>query len=524
MSERHARIVVSGVMVLGVGVAHGGGLLLPGSGPVSTGRAGAAVASQDDPSALGINPAGLAAVDGTMIHLGSTFISFHLTFNRAGTYDDDPDHDFAWEGTEYGAVSDDSKPAIGFGQFQAVPVIAVASDLGGKVKGLVFAAGVFAPNAYPTRSVDADYTLEDPSRPPPPSRYDVVEQTAAIILPSIAVAYRPMDQLDLGARFSAGFGEIDATTTVWGLVNFEEWSGRDARFHVTAKDNFIPAFALGARFRPTDSIELGATWNSAVSFDGRGTGSADTGSGNEINNMPATIIPPTPGTERCEPGGRVGALKTCVAFDLPMNAAIGGRYIIRDGAGAQVADIEANVQWEQWSAASDQTVTVDGGASVDGSTIALPLNTSQIRHNFQDTFSLRLGGSYQRVMGPGLVTVRGGAAYDTAAAPKHWERIDLDGAARLMLAAGASLTLSKVRIDIGGGIVHEGQRTQGTGCNVVQVNQGCNGAAQLPPDKRPGPDPVQPLADPSGQQQNPINEGVFSSGYSMFMLGVTTWF
>ena len=40
--------------------AHAGGLFLPGSGAISTSRAGAAIASTDDGEALGINPAGLA--------------------------------------------------------------------------------------------------------------------------------------------------------------------------------------------------------------------------------------------------------------------------------------------------------------------------------------------------------------------------------------------------------------------------------------------------------------------------------
>lgn len=530
MRERHARTIGLGctvAMLASAGVAHAGGLLLPGSGPVSTGRAGAAIASTEDPSALGVNPAGLAAVKGTMIYIGTSLISFHQTFTRAGTYDDVPGRDDPWEGTPYGPVSEDSKPAIGFGQFQAVPVIAIASDLGGKVKGLVVAAGIFAPNAYPTRSFASDYVLEDPNTPPPPTRYDVVEQTAAIVLPSIAVAYRPIDSLDVGARFSAGFGSIDATTTVWALTNFEEWSGKDGRFHVEAKDNFIPAFALGARFRPTPAIELAASWTSSLAFNGRGPGDAIVGSGGDItgSGTAAVIIPSPPGLEQCEAGGTRDALKACVKFQLPMTATLGARYIFRDASGAQVADVEANVDFEQWSQASTQEVKVDGWASVDGVDANLPLQVSNIKHNFQDTYSLRLGGSYQRVLGPGLVTVRGGVAYDTKAAKEGWERLDLDGAARTTIAAGASLTLKRVRIDIGGGIVHEGTRTQGIGCNPTVMGRGCDGVTPLPaPAVRSGPDPIQPLSDSGAQQVSPFNQGAISSGYGLLMVGVNTWF
>ena len=135
-------------------------------------------------------------------------------------------------------MSDDSKPAIGVGPFQAVPTLAVAHSLDKFVKGLTIGAGIYAPTAYPARRMGADYTLEDPNTPPPPTRYDVIEQNAAVVLPSIMVAYRPIDKLDLGARFSSGFGDIEATTYVWGLANFEEWAGKDAKFHVKVKDMF----------------------------------------------------------------------------------------------------------------------------------------------------------------------------------------------------------------------------------------------------------------------------------------------
>ena len=52
------------------GTAAAGGLFLPGSGAVSTSRAGASVASVDDGEAIGLNPAGLAKSKGTVITLG----------------------------------------------------------------------------------------------------------------------------------------------------------------------------------------------------------------------------------------------------------------------------------------------------------------------------------------------------------------------------------------------------------------------------------------------------------------------
>lgn len=505
--------------------AHAGGLYLPGSGPVSVARAGASVASLDDPSAIGVNPAGIAGTHGTVVYLGASLVSFNMTFHRYGVHEDVPGRTDPWEGQPYAAVSDDSKPKIGVGPFQAIPTIAVASSLDKLVKGLVVGAGIYAPTAYPNRRMGADYVLEDPTRAPTPTRYDVVEQSAAVVLPSIMVAYRPIEKLDIGARFSAGFGDIDATTYVWGLNNFEEYAGKDAKFHVKVKDWFVPAFGLGARYRVSPNIEVGAAWASAINVEAKGTGTTQQGSGVVLGTTVPTIIPVDDSAALCEKGGTAAALKACVNITLPQTVTVGGRYILRDANAAQVADVELNVAWEEFSAASNQEVIVDGWASIDGTTGAgAPLNKSSIRHNFKDTFSFRLGGSYQRVMGPGLVTFRGGVAYDTTAAKEGWERADLDGAARTTATAGASLTLKKVRIDVGGGIVYEGTRTQAVNCVNDTQGRGCNGGPPLPQDDRTGPDPIQPIAGSGSQQTSPINQGAIKSGYGLLMLGVTTWF
>jgi long-subunit fatty acid transport protein len=514
--------------------AHAGGLVVPGSGPVSTGRAGAAVASIDDPAAIGINPAGLAKTKGTVLHVGSALINYSQTVHRTGVYEvdgDDPDT-HPWNGQPFGPVSDSSKPAIGLGPFQAVPVIAVSSDLGGKVKGLVVAAGVFAPNAYPVRNMDGDYEIEDPNRPPPPTRYDTLKQKAAVVLPSIAVAYRVNDKLDVGGRFSWGFADLEATTYVWGLQNFSEWAGKDGEFSVKVKDNFIPAFGFGATFRPTDAIELGANFHSMVDVAAKGTGSTVTGSGTGLAGNAVTVIPidEVEGyTPLCAPGGTRESLKACVNLSLPMMATVGGRYVVRGDDGRQKADVELNVQWENWSGSSNYQVIVDGFAAVElaPAPVGLALRPSFIRHNLKDTFSVRLGGSYSLPVGKNELTLRTGIAHDTAAAKEGWQRADFDGAARWTAAAGASFSFGSWRIDGGGGIVYEGSRSQGRECQTVAQfpPQGCGpNMEQLGVDDRIGPDPTQPTSDAEGQVESPFTHGTIESGYVLLLLGVTKQF
>jgi hypothetical protein len=115
-------------------------LLLPGSGAVSSGRAGASVASAEDGEALSLNPSGMARGSGTRVQIGAAIINYYMTFARNGTYDDLPNDAQSYEGQAYPIVEQDAEPALGIGRYQPVPVIAVVSDLGGAVPNLTAAA------------------------------------------------------------------------------------------------------------------------------------------------------------------------------------------------------------------------------------------------------------------------------------------------------------------------------------------------------------------------------------------------
>jgi hypothetical protein len=158
---------------------------------------------------------------------------------------------------------------------------------------------------------------------------------------------------------------------------------------------------------------------------------------------------------------------------------------------------------------------------------AIDLKDSIIAHGFRNTFGARLGGSYVIPVGSNSVVARGGIAYDTAAAKEGWERVDIDGSARTMIAAGASYALPRVRFDLGFGTILEGTRTDSRTCNpaVVSPAEGCGpGMAVQPIADRQGPDPVNPLVVPESQLESPINQGTYKSHYVLFMLGATTWF
>lgn len=533
--------VVGGLSVLAIsaGAARAGGLLLPGSGAISTSRAGASVASVWGGDAIAINPAGLDIGHGTQITISAALIDYSLSFQRNGVYEATGREDMngnpaplPWEsqyvGQPYQEVHDESSPPVGLGPFQAVPVIAIASDLGGKIPGLFVGAGLWAPNAYPTRKIGDDYQIDDPNTPPPVSRYDIVKQEAAVILPTIAVAYRVMPKLDLGARFSWGIANVKAKVFLWGVPqNFQEYVGKESIFQLDAKDNFVPNFAFGVRFRPTPAIELGGVWSSQLEVHAKGTGVATPSADLNVGGVPVVLVPldaTNPDPTKCsKKQGTMQKLEACTNFALPMLAKIGGRYIFRDADGAERGDIELDTEWEHWGAdrVSNYEVIVDAEA------MNVQLKHTFIRHGWQDTFSVRLGGGYNFAVGPGLLTARGGLSYDTAAAKSGWERLDVDGAGRTMFAIGGGYKLPKWQVDAGLAYVYEGTRDVGRDppCNPTISNRGCSGSGEETPiNDRIGPDPVNPIVELRAQNENPFNQGTYKSHYFLLALGVSTYF
>jgi len=538
-------VAIASTLLLPPVAAHAGGLLLPGSGAVSTSRAGAAVASASDGEALSINPAGLAKSKGTQITLSMAIISYAMEFTRRGSYDPIVEEALPYEDTPYPTVRNDASPPLGIGSFQPVPVFAITSDLGGAVPGLTLALGLYAPTAYPFRDMCTElpsgcekYAFNgDFNTPPPPQRYDIVRQEAAIILPTVGAAYRISDQLDVGARFSAGWAHVKSTTTIWAnLNNYNEYVKNDAEFTVDATDNFIYGFGLGVTFRPTPVIEIGANYSSAISVNAKGTAVSENGPNASLNGLPLVILPAADEAARCAPGGTRDAQKACVEFDLPMTATLGGRYLFFGKDGKNRGDVELNVGWENWGSkrASDYRVVVDADVYVrdanGNENYAISLRDNEVRHGFKDTFSARLGGSYKIPSGEtNEIILRGGVGHDTAAAKDGWLRADIDGAARTTLTLGAGYRAKRWEVNIGGGAILEGSPENTGDCNPTGPGAGqtfgCGpNNTENPAEDRRGPDPITPVLLPDKQAENPVTQGTYSAHYVMFMLGFSTWF
>lgn len=532
--------------------AAAGGVMVPGAGAISTSRAGAAVASAEGGEALVLNPAGLAKSAGTTITLSAAMIQYAMEFQRRGTYEDVELQDYPYEGQPYARSRNDVSPPLGIGKFQPVPVFVVTSDLGGAVSGLTLALGVYAPNAYPFRDMCSElaagcqkYVFNNDAGAPPSTRYDIMKQEASVLLPSLAAAYRVLPALDVGLRLSWGTASIKSTSALWGALdpNYEEDVQKDGTFAIDASDGFVPQFGLGVAYRPTPNLEIGFNYSSQLDIHGKGTSVSQLGP-DAGGGLPASLGPSPDAEARCATGGDLMVQKACVDFALPRHAELGARYKFLDAAGRLKADVELHLGWENWGAGctideltdgscvspSDFRVTADTHVYLNG-VPALPLNDAIVRHGLQDSFAVRLGGSYHVPLGEPRsdgesrrVILRGGIGHDTAAARDGWLRADLDGAARTMLAVGAAYRAHSFEISVGGGAILEGSPSNpGTGgggapCNPTEAAPGC-GAGEPQ-----GPDPIAPLRDPDDQLESPIAQGDYKAHYVLVMLGVTAWF
>jgi long-subunit fatty acid transport protein len=287
-----------------------------------------------------------------------------------------------------------------------------------------------------------------------------------------------------------------------------------------AKDTFVPGWSAGLAYRPTPALELAAQYTAAMKSHAVGTAIITPSKDARLSNQPVfftNAIEPDP---LCQPGTDPNALKACVDFMLPMFASVGGRYKFLDAAGNLRGDIELNVQWEDWSAASDTKASVKG--LINGE---IDIKDAYVRHGFRDTASIRLGGSHVSPVAGHDLTLRGGVAYDTGAAKAGWERLDFDGAARIMTTAGASYRLDRYQFDLGAGVALQGTRNVGGDCNPTKTMRGCVGdGTETPVLDRAGWDPGQAAFPLESQAENPVNHGQYKSHYVLLMLGATTWF
>ena len=457
MKVRGILSVVSLIVV--VQPARAGGLFVPGSGAISTSRAGAAVASTDDGEALSINPAGLAKTDGIKLTISATLIQYFMSFTRRGTYDPITLEDRPYEGQDYVSRRERSEAAA---RHRQVP--AAAGDR--RRRGTSAAAFRASRSRRPLHAERLSVPRHDERlRVPDRSGRRLHGRAAADALrhheagerAAVAVdrrAYRITPDLDVGVRLTAGNLKSKTQSSCGARPATSKRTSRRTRCsppRSATVSSRPPASASTYRIGPT--IELGANWTSPVSSRRRARRRA----WRARASITSREIGPVPDDEgRCaRPGGTMEAQKACICLQLPMTATIGGRYKFLDESGSEIGDVELDVELGELGQDAATSTTrasstrLHGAGSVPRADRRRPLHQRQLLHADQQHErreprqprpQRHVRSSARRQLrnsrsAQSKIVARGGLAYDTRAAKEGWLRANFDGAARHMTRA-----------------------------------------------------------------------------------------
>lgn len=398
--------------VLATERARAGGFEFPDNGTEALGRGAAFTAKADDPTAVLYNVAGLARQRGTKVLVDGNITFASYTFQRSGTYPDNPaDPKTPWGGQPFPLVKDTSSPFF-------APFLAATTDLG--FDRLTLALAAFGPSGVGVHT----YPLGVEGTPSP-ARYDLVQAKTTIIYPTLAAAYRVLPWLDVGIGLSLAVGNFNLTTISYAdsdkapmLCKNAEYQPCDAQNNLQTKGtSFAPSF--GVMVRPYEWLSLGANFRTGYTIDSTGTAKAQ--------------LPPALQALSMTPFDPAAAE---FITSIPWVLRLGGRYITMEK-GREKWDAELDFTFEGW-----------GGAQGEGPLVKIPKLGSgmfeqddihpTVQHHMNNTFSIRAGGAYNMDAGDGdTLTLRGGLFYDASSTDSAYTRVDFDTLSKVGLTLGA---------------------------------------------------------------------------------------
>jgi long-subunit fatty acid transport protein len=473
--------------------AWAGGFELPGNGTEALGRAGAFTAKADDLTALEYNVAGLGRQRGTRLLFDSNILWNNQSFQRAGVYP-----------ASNGILGPDGQPmSNGFvgqpfpkvtnhaGAFYA-PFFGVSSDLG-ILDRWTFAIGFYGPSSYGKRNYGETVQVKakDGSTvtAPAPQRYDVTATDLLLAFPTVAAAVRATHWLDIGLAFQLVYASLDLSNI--SLVYLS--SGKCQSFEDVDCDSLtrirtstiavIPP-SLGLMFHPARFFDIGANLRPGFDVDTSGTAGGTKPQG--LNG-----------------GGVIMPDKAEFKTKMPWVLRLGLRYVFKKpGDNFEHGDLELDGTYESWS-------TAEG----DGDKVNIPyldvLNDIHptIYHHFRDTYSARLGGAYNiRTGSVGVLSVRAGAYFDSAASHYKDTRVDFDSWSKVGGTVGAGYSIRGITLNVAYAYAWSPDRTVTNG--DIQSIEGASHGGSITSD---GPTPV-------------VNNGTYHTSTQTVSVGLTVTF
>ena len=346
--------------------AWAGGMYLPTRGVRPTARGGAFVAGADDLSATWFNPAGLGHLSGGSVLIDATFVNQAIEYDRIDS------------GGNAQPTVDNQAPGL------PIPSIGYARSL---ADAAVLAVGVWAPFAGRAKFDDDG-----------PQRYSSVDLSRSLIATlGAGVALRLGPKLRIGATIQNHVTSLQTEIVLSGCPGQTTCSPEDPEFdslnRVDQDDFFNPSGSVGIQYDAAKQVTLGASFQLPVWF--RGTGTLHT-------RLPASGF---------FDGASVEGDRADISFNLPAEIRAGVEYRF----GNWRAELATTVQL--WSQHEEMRIEPKNVRIVDAPGVGTyELGSMSIPRHFEDTYAAHLGLEGQL----GKLTVRGGYAYETGAAPDEY--------------------------------------------------------------------------------------------------------
>ncbi len=480
--------------------AGAGGFEYGPQGFHAVGRGGAFTVLADDPSAMYWNPSRLALLRGTRLHYSHNFPQESLTFRRA------PGQPLDWKGEPAGAPVTFSPASEALGFFPLNASFAITSDFG--LDDVTFALGMVGPSAMGKARFD------DPSNTGA-TRYSFLDMDIAMMFLTLSAAwrYRIGDRDWFGVGLSLQYAMIPWLKYSLMLVaptgptnqNGVASTRSDMRADLDMKDLTGFTAIFGAFVRPLPHLEF-AVSSRLIPIRYNATGkirvSGAQGEGMIFKNMEPFTVPAT------------------LAFTYPMTAQVGARYFFERG-GREVGDVELDFVWEHWSQLESFDITFSE-TKLEKLGYEMTFKKLVLARNYQDTFSLRLGGQWNAIPkasgggrggGPdrSWLTVRAGGWWESPAHRVGYTMPDFPSLNRFGLAVGLSSEWRGIEFGVAYAHVFQQDRT-------VCVNQARIYQQVMQPDGS------MLVHDGTAPDPYPVNAGRYSGSFDIVTIGLNVHF
>jgi hypothetical protein len=581
-------------LAVSASTVQAGGLEYAGQGARGLARAGAVTAKPEDPMVLAYNPAGLAELRGTQLLLDMNLAVMDACVDPIGFYGwgsyggntpfriYDPDTG-AEVTTRLGPGGPNNMP---FEEAQAyyndpldtvcldqnitpIPQLAwtsrVTEDLGVGF-GFIFPAVLPGGRWGGQNGIIRGDTGE---LRPAPTRYMLLSSSNLGVFPTVGFGYRIFDAFRIGAAFEWGVFAINNTTMA--VIGGGTAPSNDIIARTKGQDWFVPAATISAHIVPVESIDIVVAFRWQDDINAAGTQDLTTGA------FSPDLLPYT--TKNL----KVKSIEVAMPWKLRAGIRYADRLAPRPvGTGSDESDfasgktIQDSLQNERWDIELDfqfeknsrnerQVVTYElnqylftqrANGMLDTTNYPSdPMNpNNKIEKDWQDQFSIRLGGSYNPL--PGLLGLSAGAHYENRGVNParmqidFWpvQRIGLHGGVTVRVSNAVDLTFSYAHISQEDIVVappahkdrmeidRERAATGGVPLNIdktVGVKTGFGAAAtgeyvlENPPVSNPDATAGQVQVLQRTAQNVPpyiINSGTYRSNIDVLSVGITTHF